>query len=643
MPANAADSLDEKAVARTVGAMRARLRLQHAIGAAAYAGIIAFALAGLFVTQQKLAHETLATLIAWATLLLPCVLVLAATVRRVSSLVAAHELDGSCGVPDLISSAWAFSQQPGTSRSVFARATIGQAADVCRSLVVSRAHPIAWPSVLWAWPLLALGVALVWRMPVSPVRSQPTHRSNASTQPVILDAIDVARARRLFETARAVAASDATVDQLARELEDLLARVATHRSNRLELLRGLLAVETRASAASLHTEEPLAELQGLGRAMLSHDVTRELGAALTRGDLTAARAALDKLAAAAAQPGAARELERLRAALRDAVSRQQLARAGRGSRGESRRTLDSLQRERESERSELSSGTSDRNDRRDALDRALRNERAERERKRQLDRLERERAADTGHTTQPSLRPRRDRERLERDLETAADGAGGRDSSRATTEALRSASEALERIDAASRRDRALARLQAQVAELKQRLAQPEPGRGSNGETTASADTPEQPKVLTPESLRGAGSSRSKASPSEQRSSEGESGVLVHGQGLSPEHSALAAQRMSEQPVPTDEGRPATGTATRSGSADVDVAVAGAIGKGPSRRSVIYDAAAEGFATLGYQKVHAEYAAHAEAELEREAIPAGYRLQVHRYFDLIQPHEDADE
>jgi hypothetical protein len=95
--------------------------------------------------------------------------------------------------------------------------------------------------------------------------------------------------------------------------------------------------------------------------------------------------------------------------------------------------------------------------------------------------------------------------------------------------------------------------------------------------------------------------------------------------------------------APTTHGSVQTGAASRSGAADVDVALAGVLGRGPTRRAVIYDAAAQGFGTRGYEKVHADYRDHAENELEREALPTIYRYYVRRYFQLIQPSEDLHE
>lgn len=62
-------------------------------------------------------------------------------------------------------------------------------------------------------------------------------------------------------------------------------------------------------------------------------------------------------------------------------------------------------------------------------------------------------------------------------------------------------------------------------------------------------------------------------------------------------------------------------------------------GRGPSRSEVIRGGAARGFASRDYERVYAEYQAHAERAIEQDEIPAGYRFYVRRYFDLIRPRD----
>ncbi len=62
-------------------------------------------------------------------------------------------------------------------------------------------------------------------------------------------------------------------------------------------------------------------------------------------------------------------------------------------------------------------------------------------------------------------------------------------------------------------------------------------------------------------------------------------------------------------------------------------------GRGPSRSEVIRGGAARGFASRDYERVYADYEAHAERAIEEDEIPPGYRFYVRRYFDLIRPRD----
>ena len=74
-----------------------------------------------------------------------------------------------------------------------------------------------------------------------------------------------------------------------------------------------------------------------------------------------------------------------------------------------------------------------------------------------------------------------------------------------------------------------------------------------------------------------------------------------------------------------------------------DVHVAGQATAGPTRSEVIDEAAGRGFVARDYQKVHADYARHAESQIERDEIPGGYRFYVKRYFQLIRPRQDVHD
>jgi hypothetical protein len=87
-------------------------------------------------------------------------------------------------------------------------------------------------------------------------------------------------------------------------------------------------------------------------------------------------------------------------------------------------------------------------------------------------------------------------------------------------------------------------------------------------------------------------------------------------------------------------GTPGRGNPTRLSAEHETQRVTGQDGQGPTRSEIIREAGQRGFASRSYEKVHAEYARHAESVLESERVPAGYRFYVKRYFQLIRPRDE---
>jgi hypothetical protein len=92
--------------------------------------------------------------------------------------------------------------------------------------------------------------------------------------------------------------------------------------------------------------------------------------------------------------------------------------------------------------------------------------------------------------------------------------------------------------------------------------------------------------------------------------------------------------------VPGSGGHPELSErATSTQNRGVDTRVRGAEGEGPTRSQVIREAGQHGFVSREYQEVHADYERHAEAVLDHDKVPGGYRFYVRRYFQLIRPRE----
>jgi hypothetical protein len=645
--------------------------------------VLLFTPAGAFAERVRFAW-----LAAGVSLVLSAAVV--AGLRRVPSLAVARTIDRAAQLSELLASAWSFAQLSAAQQTPFMRATLARADARARHVEAASVWPLRWPSVLIAWPLLVVGVVWLWQRPL-PAQCV---RSVERPLPARLLAVAEADAELSNLSRTGVPADDLALRALNDEYARLLELVARQGIDRLPLLRALGELEAKLAATFEHSAQQQAELRELGRVLAGTSTTQQLGAALASSDLAAGQAALQKLARRVEEHDRAHDLEQFRAALRAALDKHAAERRVRMA--EARRSQDSALRKRQAE--EAGETAAQRAAAKRQLDELLRQERAERQeaagqasarsRERQLDRLEREldRAAETPSGAQAVRGERADPGRQSAQQPAASDGAQ-------TARELQNAAETLQRMQRDAAHDRALERLGERIAELRQRLAehdaelkrqaanersadagqqqsraagearaahgtlQPpaadgpeaaqEAQRPSAGEPDAGKQRAERPLTLGEFEKRARGE-QARATGPRQPGDAQPSGVLRDPKagaapGAAAQASLLERRVGAPENAPTAHGSVQTGSASRSGAADVDVALAGVLGRGPTRRAVIYDAAAQGFGTRGYEKVHADYRDHAENELEREALPAIYRYYVRRYFQLIQPSEDLHE
>ena len=657
-PAQAATPTDSDAspppesLRRVIAVVARRLRWQRALRAFCHAGALAIAGVAMALARQRLGSGAIALPALGYAIALPLCAALAAALRRVRRLALAQRIDRSHGLADLIASSWAFSQLAAAERSRFTQATLERADTLARSgeLQPARALPWRWPRSLWAWPLCALAALGAARLP--PLTAASAHVPARPAPARLLGAEVVADQLRGMDAERA--ADDAKLRELSGELERLLELVAEGKIDRLELLRALreleqrLAADARPDAAALR-EQIERELRDLGRALGRSNVTGQLGAALDEARLGEAAAQLRELARKIDSAPDLAELQRLREALRAALAqheRSKLEQRAKAARSPSEGAGSSLLRKQ----NDQASGESpeQQRKRKRELDELLREERDRRAQ-------QQERPTEQAQRGSGAEQLQRELEQLERALANAAQSGGaaqpkssGRDGeaeqsddasarqSGAAARELERAAEALERMSRARRDERARQRLEERVAELRQLLAE---RRSAQPEAPHDKDQANQGRPLSLEQFR--------------RGARGEpdrdaARLTLLQRSNAPERPGdqpPSGRRIGggEEAAPSAEGRPVLGPERKAAEASVDLSVAGVLGRGPSRSAVIYDAASRGFGARAYQRVHADYAAHAEQELEREPLPPGYRFYVRRYFDLIQPPEDRHE
>ncbi len=609
----------QAALARALGAVQRRIRVQRALGTCATLGIAGLASAALGVALRKTGWQADARVcfaLAWA---LPVLGLALGALRPVPRLLAARLLDRALGTPDPIASAWSFAVVEPAARTPFMRACLQAAHGRAAQADPARALPLREPRALRPALVLGLGVlalsALEVRVPAAP-------RTLQAQRPRLLHEDDVQAFRQEIAPILHAEAVDPGTREAARELNALLEALRDGRLDRARALAALRGLERRLEAAdSAGDERALREaLQALGRTLGRDSLAQSVADALRDADAAQARNELEKLAHAIDQHApsaeAARKLER---ALARAAQRDHDAQSERLQRA--RAQLDRLLKKK-----------------RDAANPQSEQERRLLQKKqRELDRLRREQ--------QQREQAERQLDALRRELGSAG-GSLGSGSRQAAAGHLQQGAQSLGQAQHAQRSAEQRRRLRERVQELRELISkqrqQQQAGAGRPGQRGKGALSlqrfardarGEQPKA------GGEGKQHGKLLMPGQGGGEPGATLIVPGARGGDAQLLQEAQR-NAGPAAGRGGRPEQGAPTRLDSSHVDTRVAGVEGEGPTRSEVIREAGQHGFVSESYRRVHADYERHAEAVLERDKIPGGYRFYVRRYFQLIRPREE---
>lgn len=526
----------------------------------------------------------------------------------------ARSIDRRLGLHGRVAAADEFTRLAPERRSPFMEAAIRDAALRVASVRGRDVAPLYAPQSTWLAVLcIALTLALdhsSWQLPTA---QRSTTRSAAPAVGIVLSADDVQAARL-----RAAA------------LGELAPALAEARARYMQLLSALERGEL----------EPA----------LAHDALRELQA----------RVGALRADAAADLPAALAQLDALHATLREAEAKTH------GASDESRELALRLvalgralhQRKlADHERTELEQALAEA--RADKRDRATAGE------PQLLGRERNAEARERGAT--PADQPQRQLERLRRELSRAVDALARGDRPSAQ-QALAQAAEALER---AQREHQARAALQRELSRFRELLAR-EQGRREQAADSASRALQRAQRERFDQRARGERDRGASEQARDQRATDGGSLALLAPRTAEPRSSQVDAgsarlvrveveregqaglapemdREPASSPSSTARGAPTMPTKTRADHSSEatprppprasydDRALPGVRAAGPSRSQVIGGAASGGFSSRSYGRVYSDYRAHAEALIERESVPEGYRYHVQRYFELVRP------
>jgi hypothetical protein len=539
-----------------------------------------------------------------------CVGALWRGLRRIPLARCARAADAALDREDRVLSALTLAAAPATAMT---RALIADAARRAEALAPSRVVPARRPPGLARLALAGIAVAAAAlapmrsraaRAPVAPVADATAARQTPI--PAAALAAERAQVRAAQDAARRL--GDDRIAALAGDLDQTLRRLASGALDDGTALEVLHMLEEKADAAARAAEQERRAAEAAVTALRGSEATRAAAEALSARDDDAAERARAALAAAAAEHAA--------------ETATALASAARGVAGAMAAT-------------ENTSNQPDNPQRR----------------------LNRESPASNAGApaTGTAGADERHLEQLRRDLEDTAAKcrAGDPDCARQTERRAQDLWKNERRSQAAD----PLRQLQRSVRQMRERVGRGEMrdgdearaqraferGASGQGEAGQQGDSAGKPGEGQPGNGQPGEGQAGEGEPGDQ----GGSGVAGNEDGSGSSAAAEVETVALERSGASSGGGEGAGTQaggtplgreqSQAGGRSHDREARVASGAGPNRAEVIGVAAGRGFATRGYGKVFADYAAAVEDALGATAVPEGKRYIVRRYFDLIRP------
>jgi hypothetical protein len=589
---------------------------------------------------------------------LPLLGAIAGWFRPLPPLAGAVALDRQAGLADRIATALTFGKDPAPTPFMLAAIEDAIAAG-------ARANPRAAVAIPFPDEAVAALVASLFLAGVSvlEVRKHVPIAVAPTIDAVELAADDVEAlaefANQLKDTPHADEEMRQAVEQFNKLVEDLKNR----RIDRNEAFRQMALLDTKLQKGGELDKKALEEaLKKVGNDLKKNDLTKEVGAALEKGDKKEAEKKLKELA----QKLKNKELklsEEQKKALAEALKKA-ASRDREKALAEMKDKRDKLLAEMEKARAEKDKNGGKEN---------AEQEKERKNRERELERLDREEREQKSADRQL--------EKLDRDLQQAAAdimkdlGLSAADIDAGAEDVNRMAEDDMTAEEKEELRQR-LKELHdllvqqgkltpEQMQKLKEFMKKARGGKNGKSGKSKSGKGKKPGKFVVPEDDPNAGDGKDGDDGGDGKDGDdgdGKDGDGKDGAGKKPGEGWTLGPDGKPIPIPGSgagsSGKPGGGepsrgpgwgtghdpkmlgraTTNKVGTADTQIAGQNA-GDGPKRSEVILGAADKGFTGRGYKKVYDQYKTVAEEALKQDEIPAGYRFYVRRYFDLIRPRE----
>ena len=413
----------------------------------------------------------------------------------------------------------------------------------------------------------------------------------------------------------AEANQDPQLTELTEKIERLLDDAEMGKLSREELLDKLQAAhdEFMKGGNEKMLEETIADLKKSGKELEKSELTKELGKALSKGDMDAAKQEMEKLAEKLAKGEVSeKQAQEAAKAMEKAAKEMEKRQADRDSAADKRVT----QAEKEVAKAEEKVAKA-----------KSPNEKQEAERRLQ-DKQKQLEQAQKDQKDQQTAEEKRRLKRLQRNMKQASQQMQDKnqENRRMASRTMEDMARDTGKVDSDQRKVTNQKKVASQLDDLKEAMRRAKRGgtRGPEdrfGRNKRNADFQQR--------ARGGKGSKQAWRPGQGQKGQGQGqGNQPGGKGNQPGGSSYG-----------DEHDPdLIGDPTKKQGNTADESVSGVHGKGPSIKETIVSSAQQGFASKAYKDVYGRYKPAIEEVINSEKVPSGYKHYVKKYFQKIKPH-----
>jgi len=433
-------------------------------------------------------------------------------------------------------------------------------------------------------------------------------------EPLALAEEDIDYTRDLLEDLKRTAAEnqDQELGDLTKQIEKLLDDAEMGKLSRAELLDKLQEAHDKYMEGGNEKmlEEAAADLAKSGKELEKSELTKELGKALSKGDMDAAKQEMEKLAEKLAKGEVSeKQAQEAAKAMEKAAKEMEKRQADRESAADKK--VQQAEKDVQKAEEKVAKAKSPA-------------EKQEAERKLQ-DKQKQLEQAQKDQKDQQASDEKRTLKRLQRNMKQASEQMKdqNQENRRMASRTMEDMARDTGKVDSDQRKMTNQKKVASQLDDLKEAMRRAKRGgsRGPEdrfGRNKRNADFQRR--------ARGGKGSRQAWKPGQGQKGPGQ-GNQPGGKGTQPGGSSYGDEHDPDM----------LGDATKKQGNTKDESVSGVQGKGPSIKETIVSAAEKGFSSQKYRDVYTRYKPAIEEVINSEKVPSGYKYYVKKYFQKIKP------